>query len=270
MNHIWLLTKITFKEGIRSNVLYGIAILSGLLFICNLFITQLFAIDVSKVAIDVGFSILSLAGLSIIFFLAIGLLSKDIHQQNICMVICHPVARWEYVIGKFCGLALFLVVTIGILGLFAAASLWVGAHTVGGLNMPRGFTWGILFLTIAFNFLSLLVIMAMGFLFTVVTKSGYLSMLLTFFVYLIGNTLDTIVKVLARGDFAHADDLFIKGMKLLTWIFPNLSAFDLKLNLAYGLPQSGAYLAWLASYGLMYAGIVIIITAVILHHKDIS
>jgi ABC-type transport system involved in multi-copper enzyme maturation permease subunit len=270
MNHIWLLTKITFKEGIRSNVLYGIAILSGLLFISNLFITQLFALELGKVAIDVGFSILSLAGLSIIFFLGIGLVSKDLHQKNICMVICHPIPRWKYVIGKFSGLALFLVVAIGILGLFAALSLWAGTLTVGALYVTRDFSWGMLFLAVFFNLLSLLVVLAVGFLFTVVTTSLYLSMLLTFCVYLIGNTLDTIVKVLVRGDFAHADALFIKGMKLLTWIFPNLSAFDLKSTLAYGLPQSAPYLAWLASYGLTYAGIVIIITAVILHHKDIS
>ena len=270
MNHIWLLTRITFKEGIRSNVLHGIALLSMLLFICNLFITQLFAIELGKVAIDVGFSVLSLAGLSIIFFLGIGLLSKEIHQKNIRMVICHPIPRWKYVIGKFSGLVLFLIVAIGILGLFAALSLWAGTLTVGGLHLPREFSWSMLVLTVFFNLLSLLVVMAVGFLCTVVTTSLYLSMLLTFCVYLIGNTLNTIVKVLMKGDFVHADDLLIKGMRLLTWIFPNLSAFDLKSNLAYGLPQNIPYLAWLATYGLTYTGIVIIITAVILSHKDIS
>ena len=270
MNIIWLLTKITFKEGIRSKVLYGIALLSCLLFTCNLFITQLFAFDLGKVAIDVGFSVLSMAGLSIIFFLGIGVLSKDIHQRNICMVICHPIPRWKYVIGKFSGLALFLVVAIGVLGLFAALSLWLGTQMVGGMQVPRDFSWSMLFLTVFFNLLSLLVIMAIGFVFTVVTTSIYLSMLLTFFVYLIGHTLDTIVKVLVKAYFVKADDLFVKGMKLMTWVFPNLAAFDLKSNLAYGLPQSVSYLAWLASYGLTYACIVITMTTVILHHKDIS
>jgi ABC-type transport system involved in multi-copper enzyme maturation permease subunit len=269
MNHIWLLTRITFKEGIRSNVLHGIALLSVFLFICNLFITQLFAIELGKVAIDVGFSILSLAGLSIIFFLGIGLLSKEIHQKNIRMVICHPIPRWKYVIGKFAGLVLFLIAAIAILGLFAALSLWAGT-LVGGFHFPREFSWSMLFLTVFFNLLSLLVVMAVGFFFTVITTSLYLSMLLTFCVYLIGNTLDTIVKVLGKGDFVHADVFFMKGMQLLTWIFPNLAAFDLKANLAYGLPQSIPYLAWLASYGLIYTGIVIIITAIILDHKDIS
>ncbi|MEA2040076.1 MAG: ABC transporter permease, partial [Thermodesulfobacteriota bacterium] len=148
MKVIWLLTRITFKEGIRSNVLYGIALLSGLVFICNIFINRLFAFELGKVAVDVGFSILSLTGLSIIFFLGIGLLSKDIHQRNVCMVICHPIARWKYVAGKFSGLALFLVVAIGMLGLFAFLSLWFGSLAIGEVHVPRNFSWGMLFLAV--------------------------------------------------------------------------------------------------------------------------
>lgn len=269
MKVIWLLTKITFKEGIRSNVLYGIALLSGLVFICNIFINRLFAFELGKVAVDVGFSILSLTGLSIIFFLGIGLLSKDIHQRNICMVICHPIARWKYVAGKFSGLALFLVVAIGMLGLFAFLSLWFGSLAIGEVHVPRNFSWGMLFLAVLFNLISLFIIMAVGFLFTVVTTSVYLSMLITFFVYLIGNTLDTIVKVLSRAEFIRADDLFIKFMKLLTWVFPNLSAFDMKTSLAHGLPQAGPYVAWVLCYGLAYTCLILIITTLILSHKDI-
>lgn len=268
MKIIWLLTKNSFKEGMRSNVLYGIALLSLLLLISNLFITQLFAFELGKVAIDVGFSILSVAGLSIIF-LGIGLLSKDIHQRKICMVICHPIARWQYCIGKFLGLTLFLLIAIISLGLFAALSLWIGTHLVGGMQVPRDFSWNMLLLTIFFNFLALLIILAFGFLLTVVTTSIYLSMFATFFVYLVGNTLNTIVKVLVEGQFAQADDFFIKGMEFITWIFPNLSAFDLKSSLAYGLPQDTAYLIWLVGYGLTYASILLMTAMIILHHKDI-
>ena len=268
-NIIWLLAKITFKEGIRSNLLYGIALLSLFLFIINLFITQLFAIEMGKVAIDVGFSILSLAGLSIIFFMGIGLLSKDIHQKHICMIISHPVSRWEYVVGKFSGLGLFLVVAIGMLGLFAAISLLLGTQIVGGLGLPRNFSWAMLCATVFFNFLSLLVILAVGFLFTVITSSVYISMLLTFFVYIIGNTLETIIKVLQKGDFVQTGDIFINGLKVVEWLFPNLAAFDLKTSLAYGLPVDITYLSSLTAYGIFYICIILVTTTIILNRKDI-
>ncbi len=269
MNIIWLLSKITFKQGIRSKVLYGIVFLSFILFVSNLFITQLFSLEIEKVAIDVGFSILSLAGLSIVFFLGIGLLSKDIHQKNICMVICHPISRWQYVAGKFGGLSLFLVVAVAVLGAFSALSLWMGTASIGGIQALRNFSWLMLFATIFSKLLALLIILSVGFLFTVVTTSGYLTMLLTFVVYIIGNTLDTIIKILVKGEFVQADIIFIKGLKCVSWIFPNLTAFDLKIHLAYGLPYAFSNLLWLCTYGITYIFLLLFATTAVLHKKDL-
>ncbi len=269
MDIVWLISKITFKQGIRSKVLYGIFFLSLVLFFSNLFITQLFSLDTGKVAIDVGFSVLSLAGLSIVFFLGIGLLSKDVHQKNICMVICHPVSRWQYVAGKFGGLALFLLVAVAVLSLFSALSLWLGTLSLGGIQVLRNFSWLMLFAAVFSHLLALLTILAVGFLFTVVTTSGYLTMLLTFVVYIIGNTLDTIIKVLVRGDFVQADVLFVKALKCLSWIFPNLSAFDLKVHLAYGLPYAFSNLVWLSAYGITYIVLLLLAATALLQKKDL-
>ena len=269
MNTIWLLSKITFKQGIRSKVLFGIVFLSLILFFSNFFITQLFTLDTGKVAIDIGFSVLSLAGLSIVFFLGLGLLSRDIHQKNICMIICHPISRWQYVAGKFSGLLLFLLVAVIILGAFSALSLWLGTLSIGGFQALHNFSWTMLFAAVISNLLALLIILAVGFLFTVVTSSGYLTMLLTFVVYIIGNTLDTIIKLLDQGYFVQADISFIKMMKIISWIFPNLTAFDLKMHLAYGLPYAFSNLLWIGVYGVSYIILLLFATTAILHKKDL-
>jgi ABC-type transport system involved in multi-copper enzyme maturation permease subunit len=269
MNIVWLLSKITFKQGIRSKVLYGIVFLSLILFTSNLFITQLFSLDTGKVAIDIGFSVLSLAGLSIVFFLGLGLLSRDIHQKNICMVICHPISRWQYVIGKFIGLLFFLLVAVVILGAFSALSLWLSTLSIGGFQALHNFSWLMLFATVVSHLLALLIILSVGFLFTVVTTSGYLTMLLTFFVYIIGNSLDTIIKLLVQGYFVQADPFLIRFMKTISWIFPNLAAFDLKTHLAYGLPYALSNLLWLGAYGISYIVLILFLTTAILQKKDL-
>ena len=269
-NIVWLIAKITFKEGIRSKFLYGIGLLSILLFISNLFVTRFFAFETGKVAIDVGFSVLSLAGLSIIFFMGIGFLSRDLHQKNICMIICHPLSRFKYVIGKFSGLALFMMVSIGLLGFFAILSLWLGTYAEGGMENLRNFSWIMLFCAIFFNLISLLMILAVSFLLVTVTTSAYLSMLLTFFIYIIGHSLDTIIKILVKGDFVQANQLVLKGLELVSWILPNLTAFDLKTSLSYGLPQDPVYLSWVAIYGILYICILLMATGIILHFKDIN
>ncbi len=119
MNHIWLIMKITFKDAIRSRVLFGITILAVLLFASNVAIVNLFTLEVGKVMIDIAFAALSLAGLSIIFFLGIGLLSEDIHNKTVYMVVSRPVTRAQYIMGKFGGMVMLLLIAIAILGILA-------------------------------------------------------------------------------------------------------------------------------------------------------
>jgi ABC-type transport system involved in multi-copper enzyme maturation permease subunit len=269
MHNIWLLTKVTFKQGIRSRILAGIAFLSILLFVSNIAITNLFAIEMGKVMVDIGFSVLSLAGLSIIFFLGIGLVSHDIHDRTVCMVISRPFTRWQYILGKYGGLALILLTAMAILGVLAILSFFVCSSLVSGLELPRDFSWLSILVTISFNFLSLLVVMSFAFFFTIISSSIYLAMLFTVCIYFIGHGLETIVKILAGGHFVDASPSLVFFLKTISWVFPNLSAFDLKASVAYGLPLDPVYLCWAAVYGCSYSILMMIFTFIVFKHRDI-
>ncbi len=269
MNLIWLIMKITFKEGIRSRILFGISLLAVLLFASNVIITQLFSIEVGKVMIDLAFAAYSLAGLSIIFFLGIGLLSQDIHNKTVYMIISRPITRTQYIVGKFGGMTLLLLAVMAILGALALVSFWIGASLNESSIMPRNFSWTALVVTVCFRFLSLLVVLSISFLFTIVSSSVYLAMLFSLCTYLIGNSIETIVKILVKGDFVQAGTAHIFLMKGVAWLFPNLSAFDIKANLAYGLPFDWTYLMWTGLYGCAYMMIMILLTLLVFTRKDI-
>ena len=269
MLNIWYIMKITFKEGIRSKILFGISLLAVLLFASNVAITNLFSFELGKVMVDVCFSSLSLAGLSVIFFLAIGLLSRDIHDKTIYMIISRPITRAQYIWGKFGGLALILLVTFLILGILSIVSFYACCGLVSGTHLPRNFSWSNAVVTIFFNFLSILLVLSIAFFFTVISSSIYLAMLFTFCTYIIGNSLETIVKILERGEFIKASGSFTSIMKGISWTLPNLAAFDLKANLAYGLPTDPVCLFWTAVYGCTYTVILIMLTTIIFMRKDI-
>ena len=269
MHHIWLIMKITFKDGMRSRVLFGITLLAVLLFASNVLITNLFSLEASKVMIDMGFAALSLAGLSVIFFLGIGMLSRDIHDKTVYMVVGRPVTRGQFVMGKFGGMALLLLVVMVILGVLALISFGIGCSLLQGSGMPRNFSWLTLLATLCFHFLSLLVVLSVAFFFTIISSSIYLAMLFSFCVYFIGNSIETIVKVLVRGEFVQASASYVGLMKAISWLFPNLSAFDLKANLAYGLPQDPLYLLWTGLYGCAYTCFMILFTLLVFKKKDI-
>ena len=269
MNPIWLIMKITFKDAIRSRVLFGITLLAVMLFASSVVMTNLFTFELGKVMIDMTFAALSLAGLSVIFFLGIGLLSRDIHEKTVYMIVSRPVTRAQYVLGKFGGMVLILLAVMVILGALAMVSFVIGCALSPGAGLPRNFSWLTLVVTLFFHFLSLLVVLSFSFFFTLISSSMYLAMLFSFCAYFIGNSLETIVKVLSKGEFVSAGPSYVALMKGISWLFPNLSAFDLKADLAYGLPLEPAYLLWTGSYGCAYVFLMLMLTLLVFRQKDI-
>src|SRR5579859_2990903 len=87
------------------------------------------SIDIERLfLINMGLTAISLFGLLIAIFIGIGLVSKEIEKRTLYTILSRPVRRWEFVIGKFLGLAGTLVVNTFFMALgFFAALLYV-AH----------------------------------------------------------------------------------------------------------------------------------------------
>ena len=62
------------------------------------------------VVINLGLTAVSLFGVVIAIFIGIGLVSKEIDKRTLYTVLSRPVRRWEFIVGKFFGLAGTLVV----------------------------------------------------------------------------------------------------------------------------------------------------------------
>ena len=186
------------------------------------------------------------------------------------MILSRPISRTEYIIGKFMGLSLIILIALSIISGLGIFSGWIGASFITEMELPRNFSWGTMFTAIFFNYLSLLIILAVSFFFTVVTTNAYLSMLFTFCVYLIGSSLETIVKILSIGDFVEVGDLYLGMLKVFSWIFPNMKALNLKVALSYGLPLSNTYLFWSFIYAVFYVMILLSITILIFNNQEIK
>ena len=82
MDKIWPIIAITFKEGIRNRALQGIMGIAVLLCFAYLAMMPMFSFERSKVMVDLAGASVSLAGLAIVFFLAISMLTRDVHQRS--------------------------------------------------------------------------------------------------------------------------------------------------------------------------------------------
>lgn len=268
MGQVWLLGKITYKEGVRNRILIGILIFAILLSLVNVIFTQMFAHDLGKVSVDLGLSMVSMAGLIIIFFMGINLLARDLEKRTVYMIISRPVARWQYVLGKYFGLALMVGTSVAFLGIFAAIS--VKTTMIMAPNfIPPNFSWWIFFLSLCFNYLSLLIVTVLAQFFTSLTTTSYIAFLLTACTYFIGQNVEILRKMFSDGS-DNGMGIFGGMIEIVTWLFPNLNAFDLKTAAGYGLPLEANSLLWTAIYGISYIVIILTLTVIVFQRRELT
>jgi ABC-type transport system involved in multi-copper enzyme maturation permease subunit len=270
LKSIGLIAGITIKEGLRNRALHGILAIALLLCFVYLTIIPMFAFDTGKVAVDLGFASMTLAGLAIVVFLGIALVARDIHQRTVCMILARPVSRTDYVVGKFFGLSVTVLMAVLGIALLSVVTTALGIHFILEMTAPRNFSWMVLAVGILYQYLSLIMLMAVAFFFACLTTSEYLSMLFTVCVYVIGNSLETIIEVVQTGQFASVGATYLSVLKVLAWVLPNFSAFNLKVYIAYGIPLPLSNILWTAGYGLLYILLLAVVTLWIFKRKEIS
>jgi ABC-type transport system involved in multi-copper enzyme maturation permease subunit len=84
------------------------------------FVGELSEHDADRFARDIGLAGISLFGSLTAIFLGVFLLYTEVQRRTIHAIVCKPISRWEFVIGKFTGMAVVLSVLVGV---FAVAML---------------------------------------------------------------------------------------------------------------------------------------------------
>ena len=120
MKKLYILTKNTFKETIRQPIYAIIIIIALLLLSLSPSITMYTLDEDNKLLRELGLSTLFLAGLFIAIFSASGTVAEEIENKTIMTVVSKPVQRPIFIIAKFLGVALAVVLanficTIGLL-----------------------------------------------------------------------------------------------------------------------------------------------------------
>lgn len=269
MNKMLLVALLTFKESLRNKALYGIFFLGILLLAFNIIFTGMFTWEVGKVAVDMGLSAISFSGLLIIFFFSIQAMSNDLEKKTIYLILSRPISKAHYILGKFIGLGAVIIVSSTILGICAVISVklaFLGAEAF----IPANFTWTIFFYSILFQTLSLLVTLSFSLLWVFMTSHSFLAFLLSLMTYFIGQNMENVKNIILSTNIMESDAFSIKTINLVSWILPNLAAFNIKTNAAYGLPVNFSSLSCIALYGISYIMICIILSAIIFKRREIA
>ena len=100
----------TFVETIRQPIYGVILIATAFMLILNVSLAMFTLDDDDILLLSLGLSTLMLSGLFLSAFSATGVLSREIENKTVLMVISKPVSRPLFVVGKFVGLLAALLV----------------------------------------------------------------------------------------------------------------------------------------------------------------
>jgi ABC-type transport system involved in multi-copper enzyme maturation permease subunit len=120
MGRIWAIALNTFREAVRIRVLYGILVLVVGANLMTVVLGQMATNEEARVTQDIGLAGISLFGSLTAIFLGVFLLYTEVQRRTIHAIVSKPIERWEFVVGKYVGMALVLTVLVVV---FAAAML---------------------------------------------------------------------------------------------------------------------------------------------------
>jgi ABC-type transport system involved in multi-copper enzyme maturation permease subunit len=105
----------TFREAVRNKVLYLLLFFALGLIGSGPKLSQLSIHENARVLRDVGLGGMTLFGLMIAVFIGINLVYKEIDRKTVFALIPKPIHRWEFIVGKFLGMALTLAVLMAVM-----------------------------------------------------------------------------------------------------------------------------------------------------------
>jgi ABC-type transport system involved in multi-copper enzyme maturation permease subunit len=268
MRTLWPIAFITFKEGIRNRAIYGISLFALLILGVNLLISNMFMQEVGKVAVDMALSTVSFAGLLLVLFVGINLMAKDLDKRTIYMVLSRPISRPQYIVGKFFGMVVLLLVTLLFLSIFAVISIQI--VKMAAPTYFFRFSWSMVLLALFFTLQGLVLLTSLSFLFSSFTSTSFITLVLTVISYIIGQSLSDVKTLIENSQIVgiKISPVTVKVIQVAYYVFPNLSLFDIKMQAAHGLSLSVSYIFWTVSYGLIYTCFAITLAALVFRKKE--
>ena len=247
----------TFREAVRDRVLYNLIFFALLLVGASLLFGQI-SVGISKIVlVNLGLTAISIFGVVIAIFIGIGLVSKEIEKKTLYTILSRPVRRWEFIVGKFGGLAWTLIVNAACMAVGFFAALLVLTHEFAHSDRY-------LLIAIYFIVLEFLIVTAIALLFSSFS-SPVLSAVFALALFLIGTFSEDL-----RGFAAMAQGATRVLATVVAYLVPNFASLNVISQVAHEMPIPPSLVLYNTAYSLLYAAAAISGAVMIFEYRNLK
>ena len=247
----------TFREAVRDRVLYNLIFFASLLVASAPIFGQI-SVGVERIfLINLGLTAISLFGIVIAIFIGIGLVSKEIDKKTLYTVLSRPVRRWEFITGKYLGLAGTLVVNALLMTLGFYAALLFLTHHLGRAEAN-------ILIAVYFIILQFLIITALTLLFSSFS-TPIESAIYALAMFIVGSFAEDL-----RGFAAMAHGPQAWLARIASYVVPNLSILNVITRVSHDEIIPASLIGLNTLYALFYVAIVVSGAVVIFEFRNLK
>lgn len=266
----------TFREAARDRVLYLVAAFGILVLVSGKVVGWVSVGEDIKVVRNVGLAAVSFFGAMIAIFVGTGLIQRELGGRTIYTILARPVARWEFVVGKYAGLlATVLAATAAMAGVFLIYLVVVTGvapgDPVGGAEPPAALGWPV-FQSLILTGAELVVVTAIAVLFSSIS-TPILSAVFTFFAYVAGqfaSDVSLMSEMLAPRPGAPVGwSPWRIVLEILYRIMPNLDLMNVRGTAVHGIAVPNAQVGFTVLYALAYGALILVIACGLFERRNL-
>jgi ABC-type transport system involved in multi-copper enzyme maturation permease subunit len=237
MKHTLTVAKFTFVEVYRSKVMTSIIFLALAVLLVT-YIASEFAYGApAKIALDFGLGITTISNLVISVFIGSTLLSREIEQKTLYMILSRSISRTSFLVGKILGLSFLLLVnTIALAGVSIAVFAYLG-----------GQFHNLILWSAYFSFLESFILMLFAVFFSLLTNNT-LAVIYSIGIFTVGHSISETAKIF----IAKTNVYFHSVIKMSFYLLPNFYKLNLKDFVLYNQSLPWSYLINVQVYAYFY------------------
>lgn len=244
LRHIGVIANISMLEGARKQVFHVLMLFALTLLACAILLGR-FGRDVQIQTIkDMCSAVIMVSSALIALTLSVTGIPQEVEQKTLYPVLAKPVARWEFVVGKYAGVMGTVAIGIAVLALAFCSVLVAYTHALDPYLLT----------VIPFIFLETALVASIGTLLSTVASPA-LAWFAGVFVYILGSSKFGIYAFLLGGREQTVASRFFGSV--VYHLLPNLECFNFKESLVHHLPVPEGYLIQTAVYAILYTAAVL-------------
>ena len=254
INSLSCMTVLTLRAILRDRVLHALVVASALLFLL-VPVFSLFSMRQTQ-ELSISLSLSSLSFILLVFSVLYGASSiwRDVERRFTASLFGLPVSRSSYLLGKFFGIALFILACTALLAIVSFLAIsWSAAQYRADIPVA----WGTVMIAIAADGLKYLLLVAVALLFSSFSTSFFLPVFGTLAIYFAGGAAHEVMAFVS-GDFgqqlAPSAKAIIQGCY---YLLPNLAVFDFSVEAIYSLPVAPERLLMTLGYFTIYTALLL-------------